>query len=90
MGLQMLVDDSSIRLGQLNVVKVPDGIDEAEIRTRLLNEDNLEIGPGLGPLAGKVWRIGLMGHSCRMENVERLLACLKRVLNAPSQAQAIS
>ncbi len=90
MGLQMLVEDSSIRLGQLNVVKVPDGVDEAAIRTRLLNEDNLEIGPGLGPLAGKVWRIGLMGHSCRMENVDRLLACLKRALNEPSQSQAIS
>jgi alanine-glyoxylate transaminase/serine-glyoxylate transaminase/serine-pyruvate transaminase len=90
MGLQMLVEESGARLGQLNVVKVPDGVDEAAIRARLLNEDNLEIGAGLGPLAGKVWRIGLMGHSCRMENVERVLACLKRALNEPSQSQAIS
>jgi len=76
----MLVEDRGVRLGQLNVVKVPEGVDEAAIRDSLLQDDNIEIGAGLGPLAGKVWRIGLMGHSCRLENVERLLSALRRVL----------
>ena len=76
----MMVDDTSIRLPQLSVVNVPQGIDEAAVRTRLLEDESIEIGAGLGPLAGKVWRIGLMGHSCRPENVERLLNALERVL----------
>ncbi|MED5250271.1 MAG: aminotransferase class V-fold PLP-dependent enzyme, partial [Pseudomonadota bacterium] len=80
LGLEMMVDDASIRLPQLSVVDVPQGIDEAAVRSRLLQEDGIEIGAGLGPLAGKVWRIGLMGHSCRSENVERLLDALGRVL----------
>ena len=80
LGLEMMVDDTSIRLPQLNVVNVPQGIDEAAVRTRLLEDEGSEIGPGLGPLAGKVWRIGLMGHSCRPENVERLLGALEKVL----------
>jgi len=80
LGLEMMVDDTSIRLPQLSVVKVPEGVDEAAVRARLLEEDDIEIGAGLGPLAGKVWRIGLMGHSCRSENVERLLNVLKDVL----------
>jgi alanine-glyoxylate transaminase/serine-glyoxylate transaminase/serine-pyruvate transaminase len=80
LGLEMMVDDGSIRLPQLNVVKVPEGVDEAAVRARLLQEDDIEIGAGLGPLAGKVWRIGLMGYSCRSENVERLLSVLKGVL----------
>jgi alanine-glyoxylate transaminase/serine-glyoxylate transaminase/serine-pyruvate transaminase len=50
------------------------------VRARLLEEDDIEIGAGLGPLAGKVWRIGLMGHSCRLENVQRLLNVLEDVL----------
>jgi len=80
LGLEMMVDDASIRLPQLSVVNVPQGIDEAAVRTRLLQDEGIEIGAGLGPLAGKVWRIGLMGHSCRSENVERLLDALERVL----------
>ena len=80
LGLEMMVDDASIRLPQLSVVDVPQGIDEAAVRSRLLQEEGIEIGAGLGPLAGKVWRIGLMGHSCRSENVERLLDALGRVL----------
>lgn len=68
------------RLNQLNAVKVPDGVDEAQMRSRLLNEYNLEIGGGLGALAGKVVRIGLMGHSARKENVALCLAALRDVL----------
>ena len=80
LGLEMMVDDASLRLSQLSVVKVPQGIDEAAVRTQLLEEEDIEIGAGLGPLAGKVWRIGLMGYSCRTENVDRLLSALEGVL----------
>lgn len=68
------------RLPQLNAVSVPDGVDEAAVRQRLLQEFQIEIGAGLGPLAGKIWRIGLMGHTARPENVDRLLFSLKQCL----------
>jgi alanine-glyoxylate transaminase/serine-glyoxylate transaminase/serine-pyruvate transaminase len=80
LGLDFVVPEGS-RLPQLNAVKVPAGVDEAALRSRLLNEFNLEIGAGLGPLAGKVWRIGLMGYTCRSENVLFCLAALGAVLN---------
>ena len=80
LGLDFVVPAGS-RLPQLNAVKVPAGVDEAALRARLLNEYNLEIGAGLGPLAGKVWRIGLMGYTCRSENVLFSLAALDAVLN---------
>jgi alanine-glyoxylate transaminase / serine-glyoxylate transaminase / serine-pyruvate transaminase len=80
MGLSFIVNEDS-RLPQLNTVTVPDGIDEALVRTRLLNEYNLEIGAGLGALAGKVWRIGLMGHSSRAENIILCLGALESILS---------
>jgi alanine-glyoxylate transaminase/serine-glyoxylate transaminase/serine-pyruvate transaminase len=80
MGLEMAVEPG-IRLPQLNAVRVPAGIDEAEVRSRLLGEFDLEIGGGLGELAGRVWRIGLMGHAARPENVNLCLAALETVLN---------
>jgi alanine-glyoxylate transaminase/serine-glyoxylate transaminase/serine-pyruvate transaminase len=83
LGLDFVVPEGS-RLPQLNAVKVPAGVDEAALRARLLNEYNLEIGAGLGPLAGKVWRIGLMGYTCRSENVLFSLAALDAVLNTAS------
>ena len=64
----------------INSVTVPNGVDEAEVRSRLLNEFNLEIGAGLGALAGKVWRIGLMGHSSRAENIFLCLSALEAVM----------
>ncbi len=64
------------RLWMLNSVSVPDGVDEAGIRRRLLLDHGIEIGAGLGPLAGDVWRIGLMGESSRPENIRRLLLAL--------------
>jgi aspartate aminotransferase-like enzyme len=67
-------------LPMLNSVRVPDGVDEAAVRSTLLNQYKIEIGAGLGPLAGKIWRIGLMGHTARQENVSRLLAALKEIL----------
>lgn len=66
----------SERLWMLNSVAVPDGVDDRDIRARLLGRHGIEIGGGLGPLAGKIWRIGLMGESSRIENVRRLLASL--------------
>jgi alanine-glyoxylate transaminase/serine-glyoxylate transaminase/serine-pyruvate transaminase len=79
LGMRMQVD-ASCRLPMLNAVCIPDGAEDAEIRTRLLREHNIEIGAGLGPLAGKIWRIGLMGHTARPENVEKLIQALKAVL----------
>jgi alanine-glyoxylate transaminase/serine-glyoxylate transaminase/serine-pyruvate transaminase len=80
MGLSFIVDEP-YRLPMLNSVTVPEGIDEAQVRARLLNEFNLEIGAGLGALAGKVWRIGLMGHSSRAENILLCLGALETVLH---------
>ncbi len=79
MGLSFVVPEAA-RLPQLNAVSVPDGVDEAAVRGRLLNEFNLEIGAGLGALAGKVWRIGLMGHACNAKNVLFCLGALDAVL----------
>ena len=79
LGLGMLVDPE-FRLPMLNAVNVPAGIDEASVRKRLLAEHDIEIGAGLGPLAGKIWRIGLMGHTARPHNVERLLSALQTAL----------
>ena len=64
------------RLPQMSAVYVPKGVNEAEVRRSLLSEFNLEIGAGLGPLAGKVWRFGLMGYSCKPENVMLCLSAL--------------
>ena len=60
----------------MNAVRIPEGCDDAEIRSRLLNDYNLEIGAGLGDFAGKVWRIGLMGHAARDENVDLCVRAL--------------
>lgn len=79
MGLSLLVNEAD-RLPQLNAVSIPDGVDDAAVRTRLLQDFNLEIGAGLGSLAGKVWRIGLMGHGCNAKNVEYCLQSLDQVL----------
>jgi alanine-glyoxylate transaminase/serine-glyoxylate transaminase/serine-pyruvate transaminase len=81
MGLSFLVDESC-RLPQLNSVSIPEGADDAAVRTALLNEYNLEIGAGLGALAGKVWRIGLMGSSANRRNVTLCLAALEATLSA--------
>jgi alanine-glyoxylate transaminase/serine-glyoxylate transaminase/serine-pyruvate transaminase len=79
LGLRFLVREEA-RLPQLNAVHVPEGIDEAGVRRQLLDRYNLEIGAGLGPLAGKVWRFGLMGHSARADNVRLCLGALADVL----------
>jgi alanine-glyoxylate transaminase/serine-glyoxylate transaminase/serine-pyruvate transaminase len=79
LGISYLVDESS-RLPQLNSVYIPEGSDDAQVRSSLINDFNIEIGAGLGDLAGKIWRIGLMGHTSRKENVELCLKALKHVL----------
>lgn len=79
LGLTMLVAPEC-RLPMLNSVVIPEGVDEAAVRKTMLREYNIELGAGLGPLAGKIWRIGLMGHTARPQNVERLLEALRAVL----------
>jgi alanine-glyoxylate transaminase/serine-glyoxylate transaminase/serine-pyruvate transaminase len=79
MGLEFIVKEQD-RLPQLNSVTIPQGVDEALVRKRLLDEFNLEIGAGLGALAGKVWRIGLMGYASRPENILLCLGALDAVL----------
>lgn len=79
MGIKFVVEES-VRLPQLNSVWIPEGFDDAAVRSELLNTYNLEIGAGLGDFAGKVWRIGLMGFSAKEENVLFCLAALKKVL----------
>ena len=82
MGLKFLVKEGAA-LPQMNAIHIPEPIQarEAEVRKTLLNEFNLEIGAGLGPLAGKIWRIGLMGYSCKPENVMLCLSALGSVLS---------
>jgi alanine-glyoxylate transaminase/serine-glyoxylate transaminase/serine-pyruvate transaminase len=79
MGLSFLVHESA-RLPQLNAIVVPEGVDEAVLRSRLLNEYSLEIGAGMGSLAGKIVRIGLMGYGANMKNVMYCLEALEAVL----------
>ncbi|NOX48945.1 MAG: alanine--glyoxylate aminotransferase family protein, partial [Gammaproteobacteria bacterium] len=79
LGLDFVVD-AAYRLPQLNVVSAPEGVNEADIRTQLLEEFNLEIGAGLGVFSGKVWRIGLMGYAARTENVKLCVSALQNLL----------
>ena len=80
LGLSYLVEEQ-YRLPQMNAVNVMPGIDETEVRRRLLVEMNIEIGAGLGALAGKIWRFGIMGYSCKMENVMLCLCALESVFD---------
>jgi alanine-glyoxylate transaminase/serine-glyoxylate transaminase/serine-pyruvate transaminase len=68
------------RLPSVTTVAIPQGINDAEIRRRLLEEYNIEIASGLGAFKGKVWRIGLMGYSSRKENIVLLISALSRLL----------
>ena len=81
MGLVMHAEEGH-RLNSLNSVRVPSGVDEARVRQKLLNEYSIEIGGGLGPLKGKIWRIGLMGESSTEGNVLLLLYALEKMLPA--------
>jgi alanine-glyoxylate transaminase/serine-glyoxylate transaminase/serine-pyruvate transaminase len=70
------------RLWTLNAVRVPDGVDEPSVRRRLLEEFGIEIGAGLGPLAGKIWRVGVMGAGSTRSNILLFLSAFERVLRA--------
>jgi alanine-glyoxylate transaminase / serine-glyoxylate transaminase / serine-pyruvate transaminase len=74
------------RLWTLNAVRIPDGIDEAAVRKQLLDEYNIEIGAGLGPLAGRIWRVGLMGASSTPRLIVLLLGALERALAKQGRA----
>ena len=80
LGLDFIVAED-YRLPQLNTVTIPGGVDEASVRKQLLNQYNLEIGAGLGVLAGKVWRIGLMGYASNPRNVLFCVNALESVLS---------
>ena len=81
MGLSMVVD-AAHRLPQLNLVSIPEGADDAAVRSALLSQYSLEIGAGLGALSGNSWRIGLMGHASNQKNVLLCLSALDNVLTA--------
>ncbi len=79
MGLSFKVKESE-RLPQLNAINVPEGIDEVAVRKRLLTQYNLEIGAGLGNLAGRIWRIGLMGYASNMKNISYCIGAMADIL----------
>ena len=89
MGLEMLVAPPH-RLPSLNTVKVPQGIDDAKVRSYLLEVFNLEIGGGLGTLKGKVWRVGLMGYSSSAENIVFFLSAMGQALAAQGYKTDVS
>ncbi|MCS7187487.1 MAG: alanine--glyoxylate aminotransferase family protein, partial [Armatimonadota bacterium] len=80
MGLTLLVTEPEHRLPVLTTVLVPEGVDDVRVRMRLLNEFNLEIGAGLGPLKGRIWRFGLMGYSSQKRNVFLAISALGSIL----------
>ena len=79
LGLGYAVNEDH-RLPMLNAVRIPEGVDDKAVRAQLLNEFGIEIGGGLGPMAGKTWRIGLMGEACTERNVLLFLAALESCL----------
>ena len=85
LGLALAAEEGH-RLPMLNAVTVPAGVDEARVRSRLLADDGIEIGGGLGPMKGKVWRIGLMGESSRRAHVLTVLAALEDALRAEGRS----
>jgi len=80
MGLELFVKNPADRLVTVTAVNIPSGINDKAVRKQLLDEFNIEIAGGLGPIAGKIWRIGLMGYSCQTWNVMRFLASLEKTL----------
>src|SRR2546429_1222585 len=80
MGLQIASQEGH-QLWPLNAMTVPDGVDEAAVRKRLLSDFNIEVGAGLGPLKGKIWRVGLMGETSSKANVKAFLSALAQILN---------
>ncbi len=85
MGLGLLPPEGE-RLWTLNAVRVPDGVDDAKVRRELLTRFNMEVGAGLGPLAGKIWRVGLMGHSSSMQAILLFLSSMEAALRLQGHA----
>jgi alanine-glyoxylate transaminase / serine-glyoxylate transaminase / serine-pyruvate transaminase len=85
MGLGLLPPEGE-RLWTLNAVRVPDGVDELKVRKELLSRFNMEIGAGLGPLAGRIWRVGLMGHSSSMQAILLFLSSMEAALRTQGHA----
>jgi (S)-ureidoglycine-glyoxylate aminotransferase len=81
LGLDLFGDPGN-RLPMLTCAMIPDGIEDAPVRQRLLRDYGIEIVGGFGPLKGKAWRIGLMGYSCSERNVHYLLAALREILDS--------
>ena len=79
-GLELFVKEND-RLPMLNSIIIPDNIKDGEIRSKLLNEYRIEIGGGLGPLTGKIWRIGLMGETAKKESIQKLMDAFRKILN---------
>jgi alanine-glyoxylate transaminase / serine-glyoxylate transaminase / serine-pyruvate transaminase len=80
MGLELLVKNPEDRLPTVTSVMIPGAVDDAKVRNQLLDEFNIEIAGGLGPLKGKIWRVGLMGYSSQKPNVLLFLAALEKTL----------
>jgi alanine-glyoxylate transaminase / serine-glyoxylate transaminase / serine-pyruvate transaminase len=81
MGLELFVSHPADRLVTVTAVNIPAGIEDGSVRKQLLDEFNIEIAGGLGPLKGRIWRIGLMGYSCQKTNVLTFLAALEKTLS---------
>jgi alanine-glyoxylate transaminase/serine-glyoxylate transaminase/serine-pyruvate transaminase len=88
MGLGLLADPE-FRLNPLTTVLVPEGVDDAAVRRRLIDDHNIEVGGGLGDIQGRVWRIGLMGEGAREANVFTVLSALEQVLSRMDYEVAI-
>ncbi len=87
LGLELAVP-ASCRLPQLNAVKIPEGVSDADVRGRLLAEYSIEIGAGLGPSRGEIWRVGLMGSSASPGNVVRFLGAMEQILDRSGAVHA--
>jgi alanine-glyoxylate transaminase / serine-glyoxylate transaminase / serine-pyruvate transaminase len=81
MGLELFVSNPADRLVTVTAVNIPAEIEDGSVRKQLLDEFNIEIAGGLGPLKGKIWRVGLMGYSCQKNNVLIFLAALEKTLS---------
>ena len=68
------------RLPLLTSVQLPPKVEDVPVRKRLLDDYHIEVGGGLGALKGKIWRVGLMGEACRLQNIEYLMGALKEIL----------
>jgi alanine-glyoxylate transaminase / serine-glyoxylate transaminase / serine-pyruvate transaminase len=80
MGLEMFVKNPADRLATVTAIDIPAGIEDGTVRKQLLDEFNIEIAGGLGPIKGKIWRVGLMGYSCQKTNILLFLAALEKTL----------